>query len=130
MVNSIGNQSLQRQPLGRMQGRSRKSIIAKVKRKMERWRDKARQKLLEARRRYKFKVEQNEALMLKKKLDKEKNLNPVVVAFMPSKKFAKMLKDAPAKWSGVPAKPKYSGVKPRERIYSKRWKLFEERKEF
>lgn len=129
MVNSIGRRSLQRQPAGRaMSGRSRGSIIAKVRRKMEQWRDNARRKLLEMRRRYKSKVEQNEALMRAKKLNKEKSLNPSVVAFMPSKKFAKMLKGT-AKWSGVPAKPKYSRLKPRKRIYGKRWKLLEERKE-
>lgn len=129
MVDLIGRQPLGKQPLGKaMSGRSRKSITARVRQKMEQWRDKARQKLLEARRRYSFKVKRNEALMHSKKLDREKNTNPSVVAFMPSKKFAKILKDSPAKWSSVPPKPRYSRVKPRERVYGKRWKLLEEGK--
>lgn len=126
--NIIGRQSLGREPFGRMGGRSRKNIIAKVRRKMEQWRDNARRKLLEARRRYKFKVERNEASMRRKKLDREKNLNPSVVALMPSQKYAKKIRN-PSNWSSVSAKPKYSKVKPRKRIYGKRWKLLEEGKE-
>ncbi len=133
MVNNIGRQStgrqsLQRQPLGRISGKSRKEIIAKTRRKMEQWRDRARQSLLEARRRYKFKVKRNEELMQKRKLDREKNLNISVVALMPGKKFAKIMKNAPAKWSSIPTKPKYSRVKPRARIYGERWKFMEQGK--
>ncbi len=129
MKNTIGRQSLGREPFGRIGGKSRKIIVAKVRQKMEQWRDNARRKLLEARRRYKSKVQRNEALMHAKQLDREKNLNPSVVAFMPSKKFSKIFRNPTSKWSSVSAKPKYSRVKPRKRIYGKRWKLLEEGKE-
>ncbi|MBU2639306.1 MAG: hypothetical protein KKG75_01215 [Nanoarchaeota archaeon] len=119
MVDSIGRISFGRGATET--GEKRKKIIHKVRKKAEQSRDDSRRKLLEANRRYKIKIARNEAKMDLRKKDKEKNLNPVVVSLMPSRKYAKSLRN-PVNWSGVPNKPKYSGaITTRERIYGKRF---------
>lgn len=123
MVDSIG-----RFPVGRsaMVGRKRKNFLQITIQKMEQWRDKARINLFQQRRRYKQKVETNEALMRAKKAGKLPNLNPSVnptdVGFNP-----KSLHKYGLTHSTVPAKPKYSIVKPAERIYGNRWKKLEKK---
>jgi len=123
MVDSIG-----RLPVGRRTtvGKQRKIFLLQTIRKMELWRDKARMNLIQQRRRYKLKVESNQALMRAKKAGKLPNLNPSGAlsrlnddGLMPrSRKFA-------LTHSTVPAKPKYSIVEPAERIYGNRWKALE-----
>ena len=73
MVDSIG-----RFPIGRsaMVGRKRKNFLQRTIQKMEIWRDKARLNLFQQRRRYKQKVETNQALMKAKKAGRLPNLNP------------------------------------------------------
>ncbi|MDP3026378.1 MAG: hypothetical protein Q8N63_01625, partial [Nanoarchaeota archaeon] len=79
MVDSLG-----RMPVGKgvTGGRKRKSIKAKVTKKMEQWRDKARINIIEQRRRYKAKVERNERQMAEKKESWEKSLNPSAFSLM------------------------------------------------
>ncbi len=123
MVDSIG-----RFPVGRsaMVGRKRKNFLQRTIQKMEQWRDKARINLFQQRRRYKQKIESNQALMKAKKAGRLPNLNPSSVlsrlyddGLIPkSRKFG-------ITHSTVPAKPKYSIVKPAERIYGNRWKKLE-----
>jgi len=122
MVDSIG-----RFPVGRsaMVGRKRKNFLQRTIQKMELWRDKARLNLFQQRRRYKQKIESNQALMKAKKAGRLPNLNPSAnlddLGFKPkSRKFG-------ITHSTVPAKPKYSIVKPAERIYGNKWKKFEKR---
>ena len=122
MVDSIG-----RFPVGRsnMVGRKRRNFLQLTIQKMELWRDKARINLFQQRRRYKQKVETNQALMRAKKAGRLPNLNP-------SSKLEN-LGDRPKSrkfgitHSTVPLKPKYSIVKPAERIYGNRWKKFEKK---
>ncbi len=124
MVDSIG-----RFPVGRsaMVGRKRKNFLQRTIRKMEIWRDKARINLFQQRRRYKQKIEANQALMRAKKAGKLPNLNPSGAlsrlyddGLIPrSRKFG-------ITHSTVPAKPKYSIVKPAARIYGNKWKKFEQ----
>ncbi len=123
MVDSIG-----RFPVGRshMVGKKRVDFLRKTILKMEQWRDKARINLFQQRRRYKQKIESNQALMKAKKAGRLPNLNPSSVlsrlnddGLIPqSRKFG-------ITHSTVPAKPKYSIVKPATRIYGNRWKTFE-----
>jgi len=123
MVDSIG-----RFPVGKsaMVGRKRKNFLQRTIQKMEQWRDKARINLFQQRRRYKQKVESNQALMKAKKAGKLPNLNPSSClsrlnedGLIPkSRKFA-------LTHSTVPAKPKYSIVKPAKRIYGNIWKKLE-----
>lgn len=123
MVDSIG-----RFPVGRshMVGKQRVNFLRRTILKMEQWRDKARINLFQQRRRYKQKVETNQALMRAKKAGKLPNLNPSSClsrlnedGLMPnSRKFA-------ITHSTVPAKPKYSIVKPAKRVYGNRWKALE-----
>ncbi len=119
MVDSIG-----RMPVGRsaMGGRKRKSIKAKVKRKMEQWRDKARINIIEQRRRYKAKVERNERQMAEKKEAWEKSLNPSAFSLMPKSRDKLRITH-----STMPPRPRYSKVKPKERIYGNKWKKLEEK---
>lgn len=125
MVDSIG-----RFPVGRsaMVGRKRKNYLERTIQKMELWRDKARINLFQQRRRYQQKIKSNQALMKAKKTGKLPNLNPSGSlsrlsedGLMPkSRKFG-------ITHSTVPAKPKYSIVKPAIRIYGNRWKKFEQK---
>ncbi len=123
MVDSIG-----RFPVGRsaMVGRKRVNYLRRTIQKMEQWRDKARINLFEQRRRYKQKVERNQALMRAKKAGRLPNLNPSSkldnIGFKP-----KSLHRFEATHSTVPAKPRYSIVKPAKRIYGNRWRQLEER---
>lgn len=127
MVDSIGRISFGR---GSMEtGEKRKNIIQRVRKKAEQSRDDSRKKLLEARRRYKIKIAKNEAKMELRKKDREKNLNPVAVSLMPSRKYAKSLRN-PVNWSDVPNKPKHSGaITTRKRIYGKRFDWMEQEAE-
>jgi len=125
MVDSIG-----RFPIGRsaMVGKKRKNFLQRTIQKMEQWRDKARINLFQQRRRYKRKVEGNQALMRAKKAGKLPNLNP-------SSKLSQLNEDGlipkarkfGITHSTVPKKPKYSIVKPAERIYGNKWKKLEEK---
>lgn len=122
MVDSIG-----RMPVGKtlIAGRHRRRIVNKARRKMQVWRDKARLNLLEQRRRLKLKVARNAKSMQDRKKDREKNLNPLAFSTMPESR--KLFKYS-ASHSTLPAKPKYSAVKPRERVYGNKWSRFEEKK--
>jgi len=117
MVDSIGRMSVGRSAMG---GRKRKSIKAKVKRRMEQWRDKARINIIEQRRRYKAKVERNERQMAEKKEAWEKSLNPSAFSLM--SKFRDRYR---VTHSTMPLRPRYSKVKPKERIYGNKWKKLE-----
>lgn len=122
MVDSIGRMPMGRSP---MVGRKRRNFLRKTIHKMEIWRDKARSNLLQQRRRYKQKVESNKALMRAKKEGQLPNLNP-------SSKLNKDGLKPKSRMFGithstVPAKPRYSIVKPAKRIYGNRWKKMEEK---
>nr|MBA4405209.1 hypothetical protein [Nanoarchaeum sp.] len=118
MVDSIGRLPIGRSP---MMGRKRKNFLQKTIQKMEQWRDKARINLFQQRRRYKQKVERNQALMRAKKSGRLLNLNPSSklgeVGFKP-----KSIHRYGLTHSTVSSKPRYSIVKPRERIYGNKWK--------
>jgi len=118
MVDSIG-----KMPVGRsaMTGRKRKDIKRKTTQKMEQWRDKARINIIEQRRRYKAKVERNERQTAEKKESWEKSLNPSAFSLMP-----KSRNRISVTHSTMPLRPRYSKVKPKERIYGDRWKKLEE----
>lgn len=118
MVDSIG-----RKPIGKVKitGKSRRNVVEKVKKKMEVWRDKARLNILHQRDRYKQKVSMNEALMKKRKSDRKKNLNPVAFSTLHEQKSRPSFN-----YSTISRKPKYSDVKPRERIYGRRFELIEQ----
>lgn len=122
MVDSVG-----RMPVGKtlITGRHRRRIISKARRKMQMWRDKARLNLLEQRRRLKLKVARNAKSMEDRKKDREENLNPLAFSTMPKSK--KQLKHS-LTHSTLSAKPKYSPVEPRERVYGNKWPRFERRK--
>ena len=120
MVDSIGRLAVGRSS---MIGRKRKNFLQRTIKKMEIWRDKARMNLFQQRRRYKQKIETNQALMRAKKAGRLPNLNP-------SSKLENLgMKPRARKFgithSTVPTKPKYSIVKPAERIYGNKWKKFE-----
>ena len=123
MVDSIGRSSFGKSA---MVGRKRVNFLRKTILKMEQWRDKARINLFQQRRRYKLKIEANQALMRAKKAGRLPNLNPSGAlsrlndnGLQPnSRKFG-------ITHSTVPAKPKYSIVKPAKRIYGNRWKALE-----
>ena len=123
MVDSIGKFSVGKSA---MVGRKRKNFLRRTIRKAEIWRDKARMNLFQQRIRYQQKVQANQALMKAKKAGKLPNLNPSSClsrlnedGLMPKSRMF------PISHSTVPAKPKYSIVKPAERIYGNRWKRFE-----
>lgn len=127
MVDSIG-----RFPVGRsaMVGRKRKSFLLRTIQKEEQWRDKARVGLFESRRRYKQKVQGNQALMKMKKAGKLPNLNPsgALSRLNDDGLQPKSIHRFQATHSTVPAKPKYSIVKPAKRIYGNRWKALEDKR--
>ncbi len=112
-----------------MVGKKRMDFLRKTILKMEQWRDKARINLFQQRRRYKQKVESNQALMRAKKAGRLPNLNPSGAlsrlnddGLQPkSRKFG-------ITHSTVPLKPRYSIVKPAKRIYGNRWKALENKK--
>ena len=123
MVDSIG-----RSPVGRsaMVGRKRRNFLQLTIRKMEQWRDKARINLFQQRRRYKQKIEMNEALMRAKKAGRLPNLNPSgALSRLNDDGLIPKARKFGITHSTVPAKPKYSIVKPAERIYGNRWKHYE-----
>ena len=119
MVDSIG-----KMPVGRsaMSGRKRKSVKAKTIKRIEQWRDKARTNILEQRRRYKAKVERNEKQMAEKKEGWEKSLNPSAFSLIPKSRDRIRVTH-----STMPLRPRYSKVKPKERIYGNKWKKMEEK---
>ncbi len=123
MVDSIGRQSIGRSP---MVGKKRKNFLQKTIQKMELWRDKARINIFQQRRRYKQKVQANQALMKAKKAGRLPNLNPTSkledLGFRP-----KSLHRYGLTHSTVSKKPKYSIVKPAERIYGNKWKKLEKK---
>lgn len=122
MVDSIG-----RMPIGKTQvtGRHRLRILSKARKKMQLWCDKARVNILGQRRRLKLKVARNAASMEDRKKDREENLNPLAFPTMPESK--RLLKPS-LSHSTLPAKPKYSPVEPRERVYGSKWSRFEKKK--
>lgn len=84
----------------------------KKRSKMVHWRDGARRSLLEARRRYKLKVERNKRIMKERKNAREKNNNPT---FAPIE--ATIARKPYLMFSTVPPKPRYSSVPPAPRLY-------------
>ncbi len=120
MVDSIG-----RAPVGRsaMIGRKKRSFLQRTIQKMEQWRDKARINLFRQRERYKLKVKSNQALMRAKKADRAPNLNPSAVTVNLGDKPKS--REYGVTHSTLPLKPKYSIVKPAERIYGNIWKKLE-----
>ena len=123
MVDSIG-----RFPVGRsaMVGRKRKNFLQRTIQKMEVWRDKARINLFQQRRRYKQKVESNQALMKAKKAGRLPNLNPSsAISKLHDDGLIPKARKFGITHSTVPKKPKYSIVKPAERIYGNKWKKLE-----
>ncbi|MBI5347214.1 MAG: hypothetical protein HZB66_01245 [Candidatus Aenigmarchaeota archaeon] len=123
---STGRRSLSSIRLGRKE-KPRRIINLEMRRRIEKWRDNVRMKLMYMRQRYEERVQANERNMAKKKEGREKNLNPLSQSLMPSPKYAKMLRN-PANWSSVPQKPKYSGaITTRKRIYGKRFGLVDHR---
>ncbi|MEK6808351.1 MAG: hypothetical protein AABY14_01555 [Nanoarchaeota archaeon] len=121
MPDSIGRFPVGRSP---MVGRKRKNFLRRTIRKMEVWRDKARMNLFQQRRRYKQKIEANQALMKAKKAGRLPNLNPSSKLENLGSK-PKSIHRYEVTHSTVPAKPKYSIVKPAKRIYGNRWKKLE-----
>ncbi len=119
---SIGRKSFRGVRIGRKQ-KPRKIINLEMRRRIEKWRDNARMKLMHMRQRYEEKVQRNEMEMARKKEDGDKNFNPSSFSTMPSRQYAKSLRN-PANWSSVPLKPKYSGaITTRKRIYGKRFEV-------
>jgi hypothetical protein len=117
-------------PLGhgmaRRQGKIREART-KTRRQAELARDEARIRLWEIRQRYRVKVRRNEAEMDTRKAEREKSLNPIAHQTMPSRDWAKTIRN-PVNWSAVPRKPKYSGAqKFPERIYGKRFEIWEKK---
>lgn len=124
-MDNIGKDGVAKSGFGQISiGRKKKSVMernAGIRRKMELWRDKARLKLLGMRERIKANVKRNERKMDVRKAEWEKNLNPVAVSTMPSREYAKSLRN-PDNLSTVPLKPKYSGaLTTGKRIYGKRF---------
>jgi hypothetical protein len=121
MVDSIG-----RFPVGRVAlvGERKREFLKKTIQKMEQWRDAARINIFQQRRRYKQKVASNQALMRAKKAGRLPNRNPSSkldnLGFKPRSVHKHELTH-----STVSSKPKYSIVKPAERIYGNKWKNFE-----
>ena len=113
------------QGIARRQGKIREART-KTRRQAELARDEARIRLWEIRQRYRVKVRRNEAEMDTRKAEREKSLNPIVHQTMPSRDWAKKVRN-PVNWSAVPRKPKYSGAQSRERIYGKRFEIWEKK---
>lgn len=99
-------------------GSQRKKVIDRTRRKMQVWRDKARLKFLEQRRRIKLRVRRNASAMEERKKDREEGLNPLALSTMPE---SRRLLKYPASHSTLPEKPRYSSVEPRERLYGNKW---------
>ena len=120
MVDTIG-----RHPIGRtnMIGIKKRNFLERTIQKMEQWRDKARINLFQQRERYKLKVRSNQALMKAKKAGRSPNLNPgaALVGLGDKPKS----REYGVTHSTIPAKPKYSMVKPAKRIYGNIWKKLE-----
>lgn len=104
--------------------RRAKQAKRQVRGQAELSRDRARLKLWEMRQELKLKVKGNEGEMKRRKRELERSLNPTFVPCMPSREYAKMIRN-PVNWSSAPPKPKYSRVDPRPRIYGKRFKIWE-----
>ena len=98
-------------------GVSRKKLITKVKNKIQVWRDKARLNLIQQGIRYARKVDLNKRLMRVRKADNPKSLNPSAFSLQPKKRDR-----LGYNLSTIPAKPRYSDVKPKERLYGMRLK--------
>jgi hypothetical protein len=120
MVDTIG-----RMPVGRtnMIGIKKRNFLDRTIQKMEQWRDKARINLFQQRERYKLKVKSNQALMIAKKADRVPNLNPGAALVSLGNKPES--REFGVTHSTIPAKPKYSMVKPAKRIYGNLWKRLE-----
>lgn len=128
---SFGQRDLGRKPFGRRSfGMGVENDLerdrARVRRNVKRGMDRARGKLLDSREKLKMKEKANEEELKRRKSREAKNLNPIAVSTMPSREYAKSLRN-PANLSTVPKKPKYSLIKPGERIYGKRFELEEKR---
>ncbi|MDD1745612.1 MAG: hypothetical protein LUQ20_07405 [Candidatus Methanoperedens sp.] len=120
MVDSIGKIPVTRSHT--ISGKKR-NFLQRTIQKMEQWRDKARINIFQQRERYKLKVKNNQALMMAKKADRSPNLNPSAVkATLGDKPKSR---EYGVTHSTVPLKPKYSIVKPAERIYGNIWKELE-----
>jgi|GEM_PF-1574717 len=120
MVDSVGKFSVGKSA---MVGSKRKNFLLRTIQKSKQWRDNARMNLFQQRRRYKLKVEANRALMKAKKAGKLPNLNPssCLSRLHEDGLQPKSIHRFQATHSTVPAKPKYSIVKPAKRIYGNRW---------
>ncbi len=120
MVDTIG-----RHPIGRtnMIGIKKRNFLERTIQKMEQWRDKARINLFQQRERYKLKVKNNQALMRAKKAGRSPNLNPSAALVGLGDKPKS--REYGVTHSTIPAKPKYSMVKPARRIYGNIWKKLE-----
>ena len=119
-MGTIGNFSL-----GKMirTGVSRKKIITKVKNKIQVWRDKARLNLIQQGIRYARKVNLNERLMKIRKADNPKSSNPSAFSLQPKQKDR-----LGYNLSTIPAKPRYSDIRPKERLYGMKLKSIVSRK--
>ncbi len=123
-IKSFGDSG--RKSFGMRVEKDRERDRARVRRGTKENTDIARGKLLDAREKLKQKERENEADMKRRKAQEGKNLNPLAYSTMPSREYAKSLRN-PANLSTLPPKPKYSMVEPRERIYGKRFVLNEMR---
>ncbi|MBI3412503.1 MAG: hypothetical protein HY051_00285 [Candidatus Aenigmarchaeota archaeon] len=99
-------------------GVRRKNIIAKTKKKMQMWRDRARSSLIQNSIRYARKVNLNKRLMVMKKAGRPKNLNPSAFSSQPEKRGDRL----GCKFSTIPARPRYSDIQPKKRLYGMRLK--------
>ena len=116
-----------RLPLGHkavIRARGTKQAKQRVTKQAKLARDKARLRLWEMRQKLKLKVKGNEGEMKRRKRELRKSLNPTFVPLMPSREYAKMIRN-PANWASVPPKPKYSRIDPRLRVYGKRFEIWE-----
>jgi hypothetical protein len=99
----------------------------KAVRKAEIARDRGRIKLLAVRRKLKFQVEVNESKIRMdwRRRKHAESLNPTTrLRTLAAHEWAKLVRN-PSNWSSVPLKPKYSSVKPKPRIYGKRFEVWE-----
>lgn len=121
MVDSIGRGSIGRKS---RVGEDRTNFMQDKIQKMEQWRNQARLNIFRQRERYKQKVETNQALMRSKKSGRLPNLNFNSVTIG----HKTQSQEYGVTHSTVPLKPKYSLVKPAERIFGNKWKKLESRK--
>ena len=99
---------------------------AQIRQNNEMSRDKSREKIMEMRRRYKGKVNRNEKNMDAIKRCNERNLNPTAVSLMPSREYAKKIRQNTTKLSTIPLRPRYSRANSaRPRIYGRRFDAVE-----